>query len=161
VRLSNEKKADESWRAPGAARSTAVMSALLALAALAAWWANGFQVTTPPMRSAAQLPEGYRLAAQVDLSAAENDEQALVNFRLEQETPAGIYLIVQGINTKYFDVQIHETQGFSKVLFHGEGYSAVLDSVAYDAPLPPGDYTLALTSRQSPGRLLVYRRTEK
>jgi hypothetical protein len=146
----------EGWLTPGAQKTLGGMAGVFVLAALGAFAANGFRLTTPPLAKPGQPPPGYSLVETIRLNEREHTEESLLSFTLDRSETVGIFLLIQDIDTEYFDVKLAGPDQYSKLFIHGEGYATGFDSSLYEERLKPGEYHLILTSLKSPGVLAVY-----
>ena len=101
-------------------------------------------------------PQGFQPIAQLDLADRARSNETLWQVTLPQSTEVGSYVIVQGINTTYFDLRMTGSDGFDAVILHGEDYTADQDRVTWSRKLPPGQYQLVVTAHQTPGHVIVY-----
>jgi hypothetical protein len=101
-------------------------------------------------------PQGFRPVAQLDLPSRIHTDVALEQFTLDRPTAVGVYAVVQGIDTTYFDLRLTGANDFDVVVLHGEDYTADLDRVTWSRELPPGQYQLIATAHQTPGQVSVY-----
>ena len=101
-------------------------------------------------------PQGFQSIAQLDLASRARSAESLWQFALDQPTEVGVYAVVQGINTTYFDLRLTGSDGFDAVILHGEDYTADQDRVTWSRELPPGQYQLVVTAHQTPGQVSVY-----
>lgn len=101
-------------------------------------------------------PQGFTRAAQIDLSVRPYSAESIAWFKLEQRSSAGVFVVVDNIDTTYFDLSVAGADGYQSTVLHGEGYNASQDGGLWEKQLPPGTYQLVLTSNQSPGTATVY-----
>jgi hypothetical protein len=101
-------------------------------------------------------PQDFQPIAQLDLATRARTAETLWQFALDQPAEIGIYAVVQGINTTYFDLRLIGSAGFDAVVLHGEDYTADQDRVTWSRELPPGQYRLIATARQTPGTISIY-----
>lgn len=101
-------------------------------------------------------PQSFQPIAQLDLLGRAYTDEALWQFALDQPAEIGIYAVVQGINTTYFDLRLTGSDGFAAVILHGEDYVTDQDRVTWNRTLPPGQYQLVVTARQTPGTISIY-----
>ena len=101
-------------------------------------------------------PQGFSPVAQLDLSKQAYPSVSLTEFTLEEPTYVGVFVVVNDINTTYFDLSVTGADKYSSVVMHGEGYRADQDGGLWEQNLPAGTYQVMLTSHQSPGKLSVY-----
>jgi hypothetical protein len=94
--------------------------------------------------------------AEIDLSARSYSAETLAQFELKEPANVGVFVIVRGINTTYFDLSVIGPDGYSSTVLRGEVYSAYQDSVSWKEELHAGTYRVVLTSDQSPGTASVY-----
>lgn len=134
-----------------------VMTGIMAFGAIIAFLLNLSAAKNPLGRFSP--PQDFAPVAQIDLSAREYSSQVLADFSLEETAYAGIFIIVQDINTSYFDLSVIGRDGYHSTVLHGEGYRTDQDGGLWEENLPPGKYQLLLTSHQSPGTASVYLKT--
>jgi hypothetical protein len=103
-------------------------------------------------------PHGFVPVAELDLSQQAYTSEKIAQFSLDKPAYIGVYVAVHNINTNYFDLRVTGTKGFSSIVLHGEGYSALRDGGLWKENLPAGTYQLVLTSHQSSGTASVYLR---
>ena len=101
-------------------------------------------------------PQGFQPVAQLDLASRAHTGETLWQFALDQPTEVGIYVVVQGIDTTYFDLRLSGSDGFDAVILHGEEYTADQDQGTWSRVLPPGQYRLVATAHQTPGQVSIY-----
>jgi hypothetical protein len=101
-------------------------------------------------------PQGFQPVAQLDLTSRAHTNETVVQFALEQPAEVGVYAIVQGIDTTYFDLRLTGSAGLDAVILHGEDYTTKQDRVMWSRELPPGQYRLIVTAHQTPGQITVY-----
>jgi hypothetical protein len=101
-------------------------------------------------------PHGFAKVAEIDLSARPYSAEAIARFTLNQNSSAGVFIVVSNIDTSYFDLSVAGPDGARSTVLHGEGYSASQDGGLWEKTLPPGTYRLLLTSDQSSGKALIY-----
>jgi hypothetical protein len=104
-------------------------------------------------------PPGFKAIAQIDLARQRYSEEMLAQFALEETTFVGVFVDIHDIDTRYFDLSIRGADGYSSTVLHGEGYRADQDGGLWEQFLPPGAYSILLTSQQNPGTVSVYLRT--
>ena len=124
-------------------------------------WGTAIALKTGLPGAAAQTvepPAGYVRAAHIDISAGDFDDFELAHFTLSSPGGPGIFLEIHDIDTSFFEVRLVGPDSYEQVILRGEGYSTTLDTARLDPDpaLPPGEYEVLLTSRQSPGTLTVY-----
>jgi hypothetical protein len=113
-------------------------------------------VTSTPGDGLLALPNGYRLAATLDLSTRNVQAETIARFELPKAGDAGILLRVSGIDTKFIDVTLVPSAGPALQLMHGEDFSSTASDSQYQYRLPAGEYGIVLTCRNSSGILKVY-----
>jgi hypothetical protein len=151
------RNVDETAISPGTRQTALVVAGVLALCGLVAFGANGFRFTAP--RSDPYLPPaGYQLVKTIDLAQGNLENVEVVSFKIEQPTRVGVYLLIEAIQSDFFDVHLNRADGFDRLLVHGEGYQALKDNPHLEETLPAGSYTIALTSRSKAGVLNIYTR---
>jgi hypothetical protein len=101
-------------------------------------------------------PQGFQLMAQLDLASRAHTGEILRQFALDQPAEIGIYAVVQGIDTTYFDLRLIGSDGFDAVILHGEEYTADQDRALWSRVLPSGQYQLVATAHQTPGKISIY-----
>ncbi len=144
------------WTA-GVRRTTLGLLGVLAVCGFVAFAANGFRLTAP--RPDPFLPPpGYAQVATIDLSAAAHDRSVVHTFTIEQSTAVGVYLLVEEINSEYFDVVLTGPNRYERLIIRAEGYTARRDNPHIEETLAPGQYQVVLTSKLSPGVLSVFAR---
>ena len=139
-----------------AVRNTALsVIGLFAILGFVAFSANGYRLTAP--RSDPFLPpQGYRLAKTIDLSQGEYTQSLAHTFTIDTLTRAGVYLLVENINSDYFEVRLTGPGQYDHLIVHAEGYMAVRDNPHVEDNLQPGQYDCILTSKSSAGILSIY-----
>jgi hypothetical protein len=101
-------------------------------------------------------PQGYAKAAEIDLSHRPYSSESVARFTLEQPSSAGVFIVVNNIDTTYFDLSVAGPDGARSTVLHGEGYSASQDGGLWEKMLQPGIYKVVLTSNQSSGTASIY-----
>jgi hypothetical protein len=101
-------------------------------------------------------PQGFQPVAQLDLAGRAHTDETLWQFALDRPTVVGVYAVVQGIDTTYFDLRLTGSGGLDAVILHGEDYTADQDRATWSRALPPGQYRLVATAHQTPGQVSVY-----
>jgi hypothetical protein len=104
---------------------------------------------TPP-------PEGYNIAATVDLSVRDMHAETIAWFKMAEAGDAAIFLRVTGIDSSFIVVTLVPTLGDPLLIMHGEDFSSVLNDSQVQVRLPAGEYKIVLDSRKSSGFLKVY-----
>jgi hypothetical protein len=97
--------------------------------------------------------------AEIDLSAQSYSSETLAQFELKEPANVGVFVIVRGIETTYFDLSVMGFDGYSSTVLHGEVYRAHQESGSWKETLPAGTYRVVLTSHQSPGTVSVFLKT--
>lgn len=136
---------------PGARRTIVVVTVLLVVGLATGLLTGGFTA-----KGGGAPPAGYRLAAEVDLSAGEMTTEPVGGFRLDQPAAGGVYLLIQSIETNYLDVSLEGPQGYRQLILHGEAYQAGEQTAHFEEPLPVGEYQVVVTSESESGTLKVY-----
>jgi hypothetical protein len=131
------------------------MAGLLMVCMLAAFGINGFRLSAPRVDSN-QPPSDYSLVAAVDLSEEAYDQSAVYTFTLDAPGAVGIYLLVEDIQSEYFEVKLSGPNAYERQIIHAEGYTAKKDTPHIETRLQPGQYACVLTSRQSKGVVSIY-----
>jgi hypothetical protein len=117
--------------------------------------ANGYRLSAP--RSDPFLPaQGYQLAKTIDLSQGEYTQSVAHSFTVDTLTVAGVYLLVENINSDYFEVRLTGPDQYDHLIIHAEGYTAVRDNPHIEDNLQAGRYHCILTSKSSAGVLSIY-----
>lgn len=109
--------------------------------------------------SAVATSEDFVPVARIDLATQAYSSEMLAQFTLEEPAEAGVFVIVRGIDTTYFDLRVVGPNGYSSIVLHGENYSAYQESGAWKETLPAGTYQVVLNAHQGPGTLAVYLKT--
>ena len=150
------RRTDEELFTPGVWRVSGVLVALLLVFAAAGFAANGFHLAAPSRTPGYLPPSGYALVKTIDLAEKEYTGEVIYQFAIEKERTSGVYLLVQDINSPYFEVILSGPDNYHKQIIHAEGYTATQDSPHTEGQLQAGEYQIILTSKKSPGTLLVY-----
>lgn len=145
---------DNSALSPAEKRTLAVVTVVLAAGLVTSLLAGGF--TARESRVMATPPPGYRLAAEIDLSAGELVAEPVAGFRLDQPATGGVYLLARSIDAAFLDVSLAEPQEFRQTLLRGEGFQADEQTAYFEEPLPAGEYQVVVTSRSDSGIVNVY-----
>ena len=103
--------------------------------------------------------EDFVSVAEIDLSAQVYAAEVLAQFTLAEPGEVGVFVIVRGVDTTYFDLSVIGPDGYSSIVLHGEGYSAFQESSSWKERLPAGTYRVVLTSHQRPGTASVFLKT--
>ena len=102
-------------------------------------------------------PPDLQQAAQIELSSRAYEGEPVAQIHLDEAATLSVFFLIRNINTPYFDLSLSGPDGYQAVVLHGEDFRT--DSLGASAlqafTLPPGDYRLVLTARQSPGELTV------
>ncbi|HSK67118.1 MAG TPA: hypothetical protein VK888_09315, partial [Anaerolineales bacterium] len=138
----------------GAGKTIPVMAGLMAFCILIAFALNGFDGATAV--DPFSPPEGFDLAARIDLSTQPYSNETLAQFTLTDPTLMGVFIAVRDINTQYFDLSLTGPDDVHATVLHGEEYNAERDGGLWEQNLQPGTYRIVLTSRQSPGNISLY-----
>jgi hypothetical protein len=101
-------------------------------------------------------PQGFTRVAEIDLSTRAYPSETIARFTLQEMSSTGVFIVVENIDTTYFDLSVAGPDGFHSTVLHGEGYNASQDGGLWEKQLQPGTYRLVLTSNQSPGTATVY-----
>jgi hypothetical protein len=102
------------------------------------------------------VPSGFLSAAEIDLSARPYARHTLAEFQLDEPAFAGVFVVIDEINTTYFDLSVLGPDGYHSTVLHGEGYRVARDGGLWEDQLAPGAYRIVLTSHQSPGTVSIY-----
>ncbi len=94
--------------------------------------------------------------AEIDLSTRPYPSETIARFTLQETSSRGVFIVIDNIDTTYFDLSVAGPNGFHSTILHGEGYNASQDGGLWEKQLPPGTYRLVLTSDQSAGTASVY-----
>jgi hypothetical protein len=130
------------------------MTGVMALCVILAFVFNASAVSSSLDRFSA--PEGYVLVARIDLSIRAYSSHVLTEFSLDEPDYADIFVMVQNINTSYFDLSVLGPDGYNSTVLHGEGYNADQDGGLWEEHLRTGTYQIVLTSHRSPGTASIY-----
>jgi len=79
-------------------------------------------------------------------------------FTSSKLAEVGVYLLVENINSDYFEVKLTGPDQYDRLIIHVEGYTAHQDNPHLEENLLPGQYYFILTSQPSPGVLSIYTR---
>jgi hypothetical protein len=101
-------------------------------------------------------PYGFARVAEIDLSDRPYACETIARFTLDQNSSAGVFIVVNNIDTTYFDLSVAGPDGARSTVLHGEGYNASQDGGLWEKTLPSGTYRLVLTSDQSAGTASIY-----
>lgn len=101
-------------------------------------------------------PQGFQPVVQLDLASRAHTGETLWQLALDQPTEIGVYAVVQGMDTTYFDLRLTGSDGFDAVILHGEEYTADQDRALWRTVLPSGQYRLVVTAHQTPGKISIY-----
>ena len=104
-------------------------------------------------------PQDFEPVAQIDLSTQTYFAETLTEFSLDKPSMAGVFVVINDINTTYIDLSVTGPNGFHSIVLHGEGYNAFQDGGLWEKNLSAGTYRVVLTSHQSPGKASVYIKT--
>jgi hypothetical protein len=138
----------------GTRSSIPLMTGVMALCVILAFVFNASAVSSSLDRFSA--PEGYVLVARIDLSIRAYSSHVLTEFSLDEPDYADIFVMVQNINTSYFDLSVLGPDGYNSTVLHGEGYNADQDGGLWEEHLRTGTYQIVLTSHRSPGTASIY-----
>jgi hypothetical protein len=130
--------------------------ALVGVVIIAVLAGAGMLVTATLGSDPAQPPKGYELAATIDLSGRDTQEETIALINLAKAGDAAIFLRITGIETRYIEVMLVPPQGDPLMLLHSEDFSSEASVSQYQYRLPAGEYKITLTSLKSPGILKVY-----
>jgi hypothetical protein len=138
--------------ATGTRRTIPVMAGILALCIVLTFMlsASAEKSSTPA------ASQDYVSIAELDLSTQSYSAETLAQFELKEPANVGVFVIVRGINTTYFDLSVMGSDGYSSIVLHGEVYRAHQDSGSWKETLPAGTYRVVLTSHKSPGTASVF-----
>ena len=101
-------------------------------------------------------PQGFAKVAEINLSTRPYSSETIARFTLDQNSSAGVFIVVKDINTTYFDLSVASPDASRSTVLHGEGYRASQDGGLWEKTLPSGTYRLVLTSNQSAGTASIY-----
>ncbi len=149
-----QRREDAAWT-PAIGRTALSLAGIFIVCGALAFAANGFRLIAAPVNPF-QPPLGYTLRVSIDLSAGEHSGEPVYIFNLTRPTKVGIFLLVEGIDTDYIDLVLTGPDQYSRVIVHGEQYTASQDAPRFEATLGPGQYQLVLTSKLSPGLVSIY-----
>lgn len=139
----------------GMRKSIPAMAVILGICILLTFSLNASAEKNP----APAISEDFVSVAEIDLSAQSYAGEALAQFALQEPTEVGVFVIVRGIDTTYFDLSVIGPDGYRARVLHGEGYSAYQDCCVWKEELPAGIYRVVLSSDRSPGSASVYLKT--
>ncbi len=104
-----------------------------------------------------QVPKGYTMVNELDLTQMGFTDAVLAEFTLPGEQTAGVLIVFNNVNSNYLDLRLNGSNQFSTSLFHAEGYRSDRDSTQLEQIFPSGTYQVLLTSQQSSsGTIQVY-----
>jgi hypothetical protein len=138
----------------GTRRTIAIMAGVMATCAILVFVLNGLAAGNPTARFSP--PQGYAKVAEIDLSTRAYPSETIARFTLDKEASAGVFIVVNNINTTYFDLSVAGPEETRSTVLHGEGYNASQDGGLWEKILPSGSYRLVLTSDQSAGTASIY-----
>lgn len=150
-------KNDSETLTAGMRSTVSVLTAIMMVCLFFVVMLNGFTLKHAPDKLAP--PQGFAPVTQIDLSKRAYSAETLTEFSLEKSTYVGIFIIVDNINTTYFDLRLTGPRTYSSIVLHGEGYNAFQDGGLWEKQLAPGIYHLVITSHQSPGTASIYLKT--
>jgi hypothetical protein len=101
-------------------------------------------------------PQDFAKVAEINLSTRPYFSETIARFTLDRMSSAGVFIVVNNIDTTYFDLSIAGPEEARSIVLHGEGYSALQDGGLWEKTLPSGTYRLVLTSDQSSGTASIY-----
>ena len=148
------RTANEDIWTPAVSKTTYSLIGIFFLCGLVAFSANGFRLAAPD-RDPFQPPAGYRLVKTIDLSQGEWTQAVIYAFTLDNAGSAGIYLLVENVNSDLFEVRLTGPDSYNRLIVHAEGYTARQDNPHLEEILPPGQYQCLLTSQSSSGGPVV------
>ncbi len=134
----------------GAFRYVAMLLALMVVGVLMVVAINATAAAAGPL-----IPAGYQSVALLDLNQRAYEGEVVAEFSWT-EGPAGVFVIVQGIDTPYVDLKVEGPMGKVETILHGEDYSAFRDTVFWEQHLMPGIHQVVLTSQLSPGTIEIF-----
>ncbi len=105
------------------------------------------------------MPEyvpGYTMGSQTDLSKQDYKELAICSFKLDSQKSVKILLIMKHFNTKYIDFKLIGSNGYQKLVLHGEEFFSNRVKEEYSFKLDPGEYKVVMNSKKSKGKVLCY-----
>lgn len=150
------RRPDQELFTPAVWKASGILAALLLVYAGVGFAANGFRLSAPARAPGYLPPSGYALVKTIDLSEKEYAGEEIYSVNIQKTSTVGVYLLIQNINTPYFEVILSNPGGYKKLLIHAEGYTATQDNPHMEEQLQAGKYQIILTSKISPGKLLVY-----
>jgi hypothetical protein len=104
------------------------------------------------------VPRRGDVVVQVDLSAAERQDAALVQFSLAEPGRAGIFLHIKDLDIAHLEILLQSPGDARRMLLAGRDYCARLDTMFFDEELPAGVYRVAITHPVAQRRVEVYLR---
>ena len=131
-----------------------IMAGIMASCALLVFVLNSRAEADPAGRFSP--PQGFAKVAEINLSVRPYFSESIARFTLEQTSSTGVFVVVNNIDTTYFDLSVSGPDGTQSTVLHGEGYNAAQDGGLWEKTLPPGTYRLMLTSDQNSGTAVVY-----
>ena len=139
----------------GGTRATiGIMTGIMAVCAILVFTLNLQAAGNPSGRFAP--PQGFVRVAEIDLSTRAYPSETIARFTLQGMSSTGVFIVVDNIDTTYFDLSVAGPDGFRSTILHGEEYNASQDGGLWEKQLPPGTYRLVLTSDQSAGTASVF-----
>jgi len=151
------RETDGNVLTPEVRRTVLVCGGIVILSGLVILFINGFRPAEPG-EAFHPPPEGYRFVTRIDLAQAAHDGSAVCFFRIAKPVAVGIYLLLEDIDSEYFEVKLNGPDRYERVIIHGEGFSASHDTPRMEETLLPGEYECILTSQSSAGYLSIYTR---
>jgi hypothetical protein len=139
----------------GTRRTILAMAGILALSILLTFTLDSAATKNSPVATS----EDFVSVAEIDLSTQVYSAEVLAQFTLDEPSEVGVFVIVRGIDTPYFDLSVIGPDGYSSIVLHGEDFSAFQESGSWKETLPAGTYRVVLTSHQSPGTASVFLKT--
>jgi hypothetical protein len=143
----------------GTQKMIGIMTAVMAVCVFLTFALNSQAAGNPTGRFAP--PQGFARVAEIDLSLQPYSSETIARFTLDKTSSAGVFIVVNDIDTTFFDLSVAGPDGARSTVLHGEGYRASQDGGLWEKTLPSGIYRLLLTSDQSAGTASIYLRGDE
>ena len=106
-------------------------------------------------RNDIQVPEGYELICETDLSDIEGDGWELCKFWLEESKSVKIFISSNDLNSNLFNLTLESSSGTNKTFINSNQYNGPL-TINTKMDLVEGEYKFMLNTLNSTGRLYIY-----
>lgn len=101
-----------------------------------------------------EMSSKYNYKSSIDLSTKDYNDYVLNSFYLQNTKDLSFTIITKGINTKYIDIKLLNSNNKASSLLHAETLFTNRNEIVIKQSLNKGFYKIVLNSKKSKGKLL-------